>query len=466
LILLAAVLAIARCGPGGKNDSSIVPPGDAGGSPDGGGSPDAGGSPDGGGGGIPDAGPPAPGKFRLNLHLSGQGSGHVVSQPPGIDCPGKCSADFDQGQVMLSERADPGSGFAYWAGVCPQSSTTTCTANLFATVAGNPVFEAYAVFEPPPPVTYSVREIPKSDTAHALNAAGNATGVGAGGSGSGDAFFFDAATGQTTFLSFSAREGSHAQAINDGNAMVVNVFSSSASGNVARTVRWENGAATELGTLGGNTWGYGINNSKEVVGWFVRTDGSRTYSRAFLHDGQRMLDLGSLDSTCSEAHSINAAGIAVGNSCAGAQFTHAVIFRRNAPIEDLTPSNFGWADAISDSGYIAGRIDSEGFIRAPGGSLRTTGGLPGGSGSWLHGVNDSGLAVGLGYVPAYSAKGYLQTAPRAAIWLGGRLWDLSYMTGIADLDLIEAFAINRNGQIVARGSRPGASGGSFLLTPK
>jgi probable HAF family extracellular repeat protein len=390
----------------------------------------------------------------------------VESQPPGIACPGTCSADFPAGQITLTGQPATGSALAYWAGAC-QGSSATCPVNLRASVAGTQEFLVVADFEPPPPLIYSVREIPKSYTAYRLNAAGNAAGVGYGGehTSDGDAFLFDAATGKTSFLFFSTQESSHALDINGRNAVVANAITSRTGDTRARTVRWEAGIATDLGTIGGNTWGYGINDSNQVVGWFVKTDGQRSYTRAFFHDGQRMLDLGSLDGTCSEARSINASGVAVGSSCIG-DTQHPVIFRRGAAPEDLTPDSPGIADVISDAGYIAGRSGAEGFIRSPGGGLRSAGRLPGGSGSWLHGVNDSGVAVGIAYVPAYNPKGFLDTTSRAVVFLDGRLWDLGYLTGSPDLRLFEAFAVNASGRIVVRGSRQGADGFSFLLTPR
>jgi uncharacterized membrane protein len=94
------------------------------------------------------------------------------------------------------------------------------------------------------------------------------------------------------------------------------------------------------------------------------------------------------------------------------------------------------------------------------------GSLPSGSSSWLHGVNDAGVAVGLAYVPEYRPKGYLDSTQRAAVWIAGRLWDLSYMTGRSDISLTEAFGINASGQIVARGYVPNSDGMSVLLTPR
>src|SRR5438128_255078 len=313
--------------------------------------------------------------FALALVRCGSSAVAPSVGPPAAD--GGSDADFPPGEVTLSAQAGVGSALAYWAGLCG-GANATCTARLHTSLAGTEEFVAIADFEPPPPVSYSPQDIPKSNLVLGVNSSGNATGVGYGGpSLSSDAYLFDASTGRSTFISFSSRETSHAQGINDRNAIVVNVMMDGSDGlHHARTVRWEHGVATDLGTLGGNTWGFGINGSNQVVGWFVRTDGNRMYTRAFFHDGQRMSDLGSLDGTCSEAHAVDSAGTPVGSSCAG-QTQHAVVFHRGSSIEDLTPDTFGTADGISDGGFIVGRGGPEGFIRPPGVSPQSGGVLPG-----------------------------------------------------------------------------------------
>src|SRR5207244_12657251 len=124
-------------------------------------------------------------------------------------------------------------------------------------------FVAIADCEPPPPVSYSVQDIPKSNLVLGVNSSGNATGVGYGGpSLSSDAYLFDASTGRSTFSSFSSRETSHAQGINDRNAIVVNVMMDGRDGlHHARTVSRANGVATTLSALGGDTRRFGVSGS-------------------------------------------------------------------------------------------------------------------------------------------------------------------------------------------------------------
>jgi hypothetical protein len=64
----------------------------------------------------------------VTVDLLGDGTGHVISQPPGIDCPGACAAEFPAGtQVTLIHSADAGSMFTSWGGVCPGGATCQVT---------------------------------------------------------------------------------------------------------------------------------------------------------------------------------------------------------------------------------------------------------------------------------------------------------------------------------------------------
>lgn len=81
-----------------------------------------------------------------------------------------------------------------------------------------------------------------------------------------------------------------------------------------RAFLYSNGAMTDLGTLGGDSFGYGINNAGEVVG---RSEINSQRSAAFLYSNGVMTDLNTLIDPASgwilgEARGINDAGQIVG----------------------------------------------------------------------------------------------------------------------------------------------------------
>src|SRR4029453_17315337 len=58
----------------------------------------------------------APPRFELSIENTGNGSGTRTSVPNGIDCGSKCSADFDEGQVLDLVAPPAGnSEFAGWS---------------------------------------------------------------------------------------------------------------------------------------------------------------------------------------------------------------------------------------------------------------------------------------------------------------------------------------------------------------
>jgi uncharacterized repeat protein (TIGR01451 family) len=74
----------------------------------------------------------------LTVATSGTGSGTVTSTPSGISCPGDCSEDYDDGQVVtLAAAAASGSDFTGWSGdadcsdgVVTMNSEVSCTATF------------------------------------------------------------------------------------------------------------------------------------------------------------------------------------------------------------------------------------------------------------------------------------------------------------------------------------------------
>jgi hypothetical protein len=79
----------------------------------------------------------------VTVSLTGAATGRVVSTPPGIDCPGTCSASFAGGtQLTLAPSQDATTWFARWSGACGGQGTCALTVNGDAAVV--------ATFEPLP----------------------------------------------------------------------------------------------------------------------------------------------------------------------------------------------------------------------------------------------------------------------------------------------------------------------------
>jgi probable HAF family extracellular repeat protein len=131
------------------------------------------------------------------------------------------------------------------------------------------------------------------------------------------------------------------------------------------------GILTDLGTLGGNIrYAYGINNSKQIVGWSQTSD--VFYDHAFLWDkDNKMQDLGGLPgagspSFYSHAYGINDFGQVVGDSNPApgpiGGDTHAIVWTAAAGMQDLndllinppTGQYLRTAYAINNKGQIAG----------------------------------------------------------------------------------------------------------------
>jgi probable HAF family extracellular repeat protein len=116
-------------------------------------------------------------------------------------------------------------------------------------------------------------------------------------------------------------------------------------------------AMTDIGTLGGDSQGLGVNGT-DVVGRSVVASGA---THAFLYTGGTMIDLGTLGGRSSEATWISQAGHIVGTSeIAGASGTHAFLYSGGVmtDLNTRVPAGSGWvlesAAAIDFGGDIVG----------------------------------------------------------------------------------------------------------------
>jgi probable HAF family extracellular repeat protein len=121
---------------------------------------------------------------------------------------------------------------------------------------------------------------------------------------------------------------------------------------------WQDGTATELGTLGGtNSVAYAVNDVGQVVGKAQNTTGD---FHAFFWDGA-MQDLGTLANyTSSVAYGINNKGRVVGTATNSSGSSHAFVRLNNGmrDLNNLIPANSGWelieARDINNNGRIVG----------------------------------------------------------------------------------------------------------------
>lgn len=78
---------------------------------------------------------------QIPLNVSVTGGGRVTSQPAGIDCPGNCSAEFDESTVVeLFAQANPGFSFTGWDNAC--SGSGACVVTMDAVREVEAVFTA------------------------------------------------------------------------------------------------------------------------------------------------------------------------------------------------------------------------------------------------------------------------------------------------------------------------------------
>jgi probable HAF family extracellular repeat protein len=197
---------------------------------------------------------------------------------------------------------------------------------------------------------------------------------------------------------------------------------------------WQDGAMSDLGTLGGffsaGSEATAVNNAGQVVGgsYGIHSGGhhhglhSHRISHAFLWQNGVMTDLGTLGGKSSYANAVNDAGEVVGS----AALRHSREFGTHA---------FLWSNgAMTDLGTLGG-VDS-----------------------FATGINNQGQVVGY----SYTGTGYTH----AFVWQGGVMTDLnSLLSNGAGWTLSDATAVNQAGQIVGYGTTPDGLIHAFLLTP-
>jgi probable HAF family extracellular repeat protein len=231
------------------------------------------------------------------------------------------------------------------------------------------------------------------------------------------------------------------------------------------------GMTTQLGALGkigSQSQANGVNDLGWVVGSAQTWNGD---THAFVYRHGRMQDLGVLGFNFSSANGVSNTGLIVGASSSQTIDMHAFIYHAGVmtDIGTLGPSMPGVASvayAVNDTGSVTGfsvvsssPLDSHAFRWTPEAGMEDLGVLPGGHFSAGQGINSHSTIVGRSST-ADSGHAFI-------VHPGGPMIDLNTQMepgSGAGWELLAAWAINDQGQIVGNGLHDGRLA-AFRLTP-
>lgn len=233
----------------------------------------------------------------------------------------------------------------------------------------------------------------------------------------------------------------------------------------SRALRWTGGQLADLGNLGGHhAVAMGIDDSGRVVGYATLPGDTQT--RAFIHQNGAMAPLASLPGTVeSYAYDISNTGFVVGTAVTTST-ARPVLWQGSAVAPLLFPgwARAGSATAVNDAGQVAGSVELahvQGAFAAAvwqGGGMVNLGYLSGGTPyAVASDINNAGQVVGTAGV---------QGGRTGFLYHQGRMYDLRSLviSGPGGVQITSATSINDSGQIAATALINGVQT-PVLLTP-
>jgi len=214
-----------------------------------------------------------------------------------------------------------------------------------------------------------------------------------------------------------------------------------------------NAAGTIAGDLGNGVFATGINDVGVVVG---------TNGHAFELANGTLRDLGLLPGgDWSSAYDINNSGYVVGYGTTGSGAMRGFVWNPSQGIAELGTlgGRDSHATAINDSGEIVGNaslVDGTAHAFVAIGAMMTDLGTLG-SGSYAQDINDAGETVGYSWLSSGANT-------HAFLYQNGTMLDLNALISAWGWELLAAYGINNNGQIVGEGLFQGQAH-AFRLDP-
>jgi probable HAF family extracellular repeat protein len=251
-----------------------------------------------------------------------------------------------------------------------------------------------------------------------------------------------------------------------------------------RAVIWQNGAVSDVGTLGGtDAVALFVNDGGQIVGesYAVNSvsnpvphcEDSPLTLHAFIWENGKMMDLGTLGGSCAFAYDLNNYGQVVGQAnLGGDDQSHPFIWQRGK-MKDLGAlgGSYGYAAWLNDFGEVVGGATNEGdqallAFKWNDGVMTNLGTLPGNACSVSDAINARGQVVGGSGLAIPNWPACTDLLEHAFLSENGRMIDLNnFAPDSSDLTLNEAVFINDSGEITGFGTLPNGDQHVFVLVP-